>query len=443
MLPPDAEGSYTFWLHRPYFDLGPAEGGSLLAQGPLHALEALRRDAPIPGTYSAQPEAFRQSLVRQTGLIAYACTEPADLDPAYRTPEWELLCDLSDRFEHLPTARQVLVARLWSNLGFQRLILRRVSPVTPEEIASSEDHGNLALVRAAARSMEQGFAQDDLVMVLRYAPPGRRDRFYAALRMALHHGNVTREADWVRQAREAMEEYIHSPHHDRSSFEYQLQLSQFYMGAGCLSLLEGNWRKLAQERTLGLELARGLCNRPGMEGAVGRYHCITVLEQLAREIAHQDPERAGEYLDEALGLDPCHVPALLARADLLYRQGRFREAATLYVGAAHHGPPGTAVSTYMAGQCYERLGQLELACDAYLASLRVNPAGVSPLVALARIAKRLNLSSMARWCYARGVALHSAGLLTDEEAARFVEIAAGQQVIILPRRKDPGSFRQR
>jgi tetratricopeptide (TPR) repeat protein len=59
----------------------------------------------------------------------------------------------------------------------------------------------------------------------------------------------------------------------------------------------------------------------------------------------------------------------------------------------------------MAGQCYQALGELEMACDCYLASLKIDPQAICAVEQLTNIAPCLGNSALVNWSKLRLIEL--------------------------------------
>jgi len=114
------DATFTSWLHRAYLDLGPVP-----AQAPHHlcgldfGIRALVERRAYPRIQSALNPSFRQALIRQAALPAYAVASPLELAMALQTPRWRLLCELCRGFSDLEPRVQVRVAWLLGKLSFK------------------------------------------------------------------------------------------------------------------------------------------------------------------------------------------------------------------------------------------------------------------------------------------------------------------------------------
>ena len=86
----------------------------------------------------------------------------------------------------------------------------------------------------------------------------------------------------------------------------------------------------------------------------------------------------------------------------LLENGKIEEAQEEYLTAAELGPPGSEIALFMAGQCYQALGNNKAALRCFKRSLHYDPMGISALEALgsldtALFSKDGGLSLIEKW----------------------------------------------
>jgi len=96
-------------------------------------------------------------------------------------------------------------------------------------------------------------------------------------------------------------------------------------------------------------------------------------------------------------MEPLESRYHLELGEVLIKQDKLEEAAKVYRSATRLGPPGTPVAWFMAGQCHEKMGELEVASDCYLASLKIEPEAISVLQLLSNLAPRLGNPALINW----------------------------------------------
>jgi tetratricopeptide (TPR) repeat protein len=104
-------------------------------------------------------------------------------------------------------------------------------------------------------------------------------------------------------------------------------------------------------------------------------------------------KRAERYVE----LNPLDSQSYLKLGKALAVGSNHAAAARAYLKAAQYCPPSTEIVKFSLGYCYEQLGMLAEAQDAYLAALNSDPEGYSSLEQLIEVAGRLKNHALAEW----------------------------------------------
>jgi hypothetical protein len=391
----------TFVLHRPYFDLqAPLSptAASTTVFAPLHRYRDLEAGEPLLGVAGTVPPAFRTSLLRQSGLSAYASIAPGEADPSVRTPEWEALCECTARYRSLPLERQALVAALWGSLGFHGLVLKHAQEFTNQELAGSRAARLLALTVSLSRSMVGAFDAETLERLFAHAPRTASERFIAGQRLAFQRGRVMRDPAALSHVLAELRQFVDADRDD--SFRGRLRKGQVLLVASFFPFLVGDHSALVARRQEALEAAFALTPTNVTETVVARAHIVAVLEHSAwQEAERRDGESADSFTAFTLRVEPTHVPARMRLANSLSAQGLLDAAAGEFLRAARVGPPGTALCFYHAGKSLEAAGAIEQAVDAYARALAIE--ATPALVArVRRLGEILADPALSDWCTA-------------------------------------------
>jgi tetratricopeptide (TPR) repeat protein len=108
-------------------------------------------------------------------------------------------------------------------------------------------------------------------------------------------------------------------------------------------------------------------------------------------------ERANRYVE----LNPLNPEAYLKLGKVLATGAEHASAAKAYLKAAQYCPPKTEIVKFSLGYCYEQLGMLTEAQDAYLDALNSDPEGYSSLEQLIEVAGRLKNHVLKDWAKQR------------------------------------------
>jgi tetratricopeptide (TPR) repeat protein len=208
-------------------------------------------------------------------------------------------------------------------------------------------------------------------------------------------------------------EQLALPEHARTCFEEALvedpTNAEALRALSALLASEGNWDE-----------ARGVLERQ-LEVAVepeARAAALTDLGRAAWE-GFNDAATAQQRLDEALALAPDHLPAVLAIADIYYKEGLWEQAEKRLTEAVRklRTQPQQAARLYQRlAEVHEKLGKLEEAYRQLVEADRMNGGQL-----LTKLSLGENRFRAGKW---REAALHLAPLADHPDAAMYPEEVA-------------------
>ncbi|MEU7858691.1 hypothetical protein [Nonomuraea sp. NPDC049141] len=394
---------------RPYVDLAE-EGGPIHAR--VLALHAARMVSgrPMGLPFQGNPVAYlRRHLLLETRLEPYDCAEPEALPPHLRTPAWEHLCADVAGWHELPEEARPSVATLLVRLGFYRTVLRLIPEPDPAAIARGPATAALALTRANALYKATGpraaKAALRVIDAVREHAPSPRQRTLAAVAALVHHARVSKDkAEVARRSQEILarrDDVLAGDDSDVVSQSALLRACSFgpFMSGDreTTALLLEECETLARQapdHTEGLALLKAE-NLHAMLETRSREALWSgdwrLAQSRAQRLAEHDPLDSRVHRD--LGYMTLeHVGAEAALP-------HFETAAWL-------GPPFTAVSWCLAGQCRHKIGDLPGALEAYLAGAAADPGSVTAVDGLVRTARELKDQALVRWGEERLHRLH-------------------------------------
>ena len=175
-------------------------------------------------------------------------------------------------------------------------------------------------------------------------------------------------------------------------------MSVYYRSVSFVPFLEKDKQKVVEEMSLCESYARNLTCETEVEKVVARECLCLGIESRSKEaIWLKDLDLAEERVRLIVEIEPLEARYRLELGEVLTKQGKIEEAAKVYRSATRLGPPGTPVAWFMAGQCHEKMGELEVACDCYLASLQIEPEAISVVKHLSNISPRLGNPGLTNW----------------------------------------------
>ena len=422
------DASFRACLLRPFFDLTARLEGPLMNSAPLIAYRSLVDGEPSLGLQRIVGGAFRENLRLCSGIRGTAVITPLEVSPERRTAEWHHVCELVESYGQIEIGRRARLLRLLVYLSFHRLVLALAPRLASHEIAASHDAATIATLRAVALNvLNAGRRYDtrELVAVVEHAPRHSRSRFYAAVGLLVYHAKITHNLSFVRRCRETMESYIR-PVETRASdsFAGLMDLSRFYRTASYLHQLEGATDRVVAEMDLCEEIARELLTRAESpdEHAIALENMHPVLESRVREAEWLgDRALARARMEELVARDPWDSKVRLEYGELLARDGDLEAAALEFARAGRYGPPGVAPAHFLAGWCYERLGDHERAVAHQVSALRVDPHGISSCTVLGGSAAAIGLEPLSRWCEARSGRARGSGAAAVRRSASEIQ----------------------
>lgn len=402
------DDSFTAWLYRPYVDLGPRNDGpshiycvEFAFRNLLHSGERCERPQRV------LPHSFRESLLREANLPAYRVTDPLNLPTEFRSARWQLMCDYLAHFAGLNRCQQADVMALLSSLCFYPAVATYVLPISAEELSSNESSTALAYARANARFMlnqdyDTPYDIGEFEAIATNAPPGSIFRFNSLVHLIVQSARFTKDVDavehWASVALKEMDQFRSAS----DEFTFTLMMSRYYRAAAFAPQMRGDRAQLVREMDFAEEYAVALQRDTEVRRILADENLHPLMQSRTKEALWLGELDLAEHrARRAIEIDPLDPRARMEVGEVLVSLGKIAEAATFYRSAAELGPPGTAIAWYMAGECYETLGDLDHACDCFVSALRIDPLGISAANRLADLTKRTGNPALNCWAELR------------------------------------------
>jgi tetratricopeptide (TPR) repeat protein len=187
-------------------------------------------------------------------------------------------------------------------------------------------------------------------------------------------------------------------------FTYKHLTDIYYRAAVFVSILKDEQRAAVEEMDLCEAVAKELTqeSKTEVERIAAHENLTTVFESRTKEALWlKDFDLAEERARKLVEMDPLYPRYRLQLGEILIKQSKIEEALMMYRSAARLGPPGTAIAWFMAGQCHEKLENPELACDCYLASVKLDSLAISAIERLTKLSPQLGNPALAYWSTSR------------------------------------------
>ncbi|MDZ8256990.1 tetratricopeptide repeat protein [Nostoc sp. ChiQUE01b] len=414
------------WLNRQYFDLGPLNGGRPHHYGIEFSYRSLVNNTPLP--YSVQVNIspfFRESLIKETGMLQYQVDHPLKLVKELRTERWENLCEYLSNYQELPNLTKLRVMNLLRSLCFHRIVKEYIPEMAGSVIASNVELAALAWCRALS-SLISHFDDrtfdyiKEIEAIATHAPSGSRVKINAALQLVVEYaktfGDLAAAEFWC----EAVTKEIQDLKPSLNDFEYNLLMSIYYRSVSFVPFLRRDKQKVVEEMDLCESYARSLTCENEVQQVVARENLSLCIESRSKEaIWLNNLDLAEERVRLIVQMEPLEPRYHLELAEVLTKQSKLEEAAKVYRSATRLGPPGTPVAWFMAGQCHEKIGELGVASDCYLASLQIEPEAISVVKLLSNLAPRLGNPALVNWSNLRLAELQQQQQLQPKTTPRY------------------------
>jgi tetratricopeptide (TPR) repeat protein len=384
-----SRSQYSFWLLRPYLDLGPLE------EGPLHArnVEACWRafvefDSPPFIPQRALPSGFREQLVDETGG-GYCLSDPRQLPEDLRTDRWRILCEAVARWSDLSDDRKCRLASLLHSMCLYKPLLELIPVSDFFEAHGSAPHTiALAFWRASANFVQNlpartaeyygadiSIFENIAINAIDAIPTG----FNATTKVFVHKAktgaSVAELVAWSRRLETAMT--FATRYADE--FTAELLISRFYRAMGFLPQRLDDRNELVRLMDLSELHAVNMNPRTPEQQLLYRENLHAVMESRTKEALWLgDKDQALIRSLKVIEVDSYDSKAWVELGEVRYLREEWQEAAQAYATAAMLGPPASAVGRHMAGMCLRKLGQDLIAALFFKDTLEFDPVGISP-----------------------------------------------------------------
>jgi hypothetical protein len=322
---------------------------------------------------------LRRQVLRHAGLEAYDASRPADLHPGLRTPSWQHLVDVLNRFGDVDSATRALVVFHLAQLTFCQYAVTLTGVVAPSG-KPADDQFAYQVARLHAR----------IPGLVTLAMPVFEELAANAEPLLAYHACFQGIAQAVRT--------LHSVEVAR----------RFAQLAGRLPPVEGDWTahmtlsrfhramvrlRMAERSPHGVreELDTAWHHQELMSGhAPGEPDAALIVGENLRDLMELEiesvrtgaistsTERITGFAAGIVGIDPNAAEGRLAAGDGYLVTGDLAAAARLYSWAGELGTTAGAVGWYRAAQCFDRLGDIDSAVNAMGRCLELDTTAVEP-----------------------------------------------------------------
>ncbi len=391
------------WLNRPYFDLGPSNGGAIHVSGIEISYRSLIEDKLYNGLQASLCSKFRKKLIKETGLVQYEANNPLQLSVELRTERWQKLCDYLSHYQELKPLTQFNLIDLLNRLCFYQVVLDYVPEISQEEIASNPFLARIASRRVFAKMM-LGFDSvsydfiNDFEMIANSTSSGSLAKINCILLLVVQYAKTFSNLEKAKYWREVAEKEIQAVKEKVDDFVYQVLISIYYRSVVFIPLLQGNKEQVVREMDLSESYANSVKGKDKWQEILAEENRTVLFESRTKEALWlRDFDLAEERARQLVQKDPLDPKYHVELGEVLFKQNKLEKALNSYRSAIRLGAPYTEISWFMAGQCYHLLGDLEMACDYYLNCLKCDPLAISAVQQLAELSPHLGEPTLVNW----------------------------------------------
>lgn len=395
--------SFIGWINKPYLDLSPA-----ISKAPLHTngveFEFLNlcENAQLPRINSILMPSFRESLISQSGLLQFAIDDPLNVREQAKSEQWKILCECVNNFYRNTPYKQSQIIRLLNKLCFYNLVIslqkqaQEINWRTDSEIAYQYAlaHKMIALEQTGDSSMK------NFLEIIERSPNGSEAKINSLYQMAIYYiknkYNKLEASKWI--ALHLKE--ICKAKNFLDEFTYTQFLSRYHRVNGFIPQMDNNQAEVVSEMTKAEFYAKKLFDLANEKNLKSHFYLIAAQEMLYPVFESRTKEalwlkdlplaelRAQKFVE----MCPNDSRARLNLGQILLEQYKIEEALVNYKAACLLGPPGTEVSWFMLGQCYEATENFNEAINAYIISLQIDPHGISSRESLLNLLDKYKIS---------------------------------------------------
>lgn len=323
---------------------------------------------------------LRSQVLRHAGLDAYEAGRPADLPASLRTPAWQRLIDAIERFDALDAHTRTLVVFQLAQLTLSRFAVVLSGGTVAPTGDPGTDHYAYEVARVNARVPGRiGVALP--VFTALATGPDRLLAYHACFQGIAH---AVRSAADLPQA-ERFEAMASALPEIAGSWEAHMTRCRYHRALVRLRTAQHRVDDVRAELDAAWE-QQELMDRYGPAGdenfrllsEESRRDLLELEIESASGVLPAAPQRLREWAAGLIALDPNAVEARLIIGDAYALAGDHAESAAWYARAGDLGTSAGAVGWYRAGQCYDLIGDVDMAVHAMGRCLELDTTAMEP-----------------------------------------------------------------
>lgn len=414
------------FLNQVFLDLSNFRGGLPQHHKVQLAYDQLEKSKTVASHVQFNlPESFRKLLIYELRAPQYDVSSPSMLEPELRSDRWQLLCDYLDTFNDHSVDIQIKIVRLLGGLCFHNVIVEKVSPLSDMNLSDNTSLSTLAFLRAFSKLLinnDQSLpAESEEIKFIAYnSPEGSLAKVAAALQLLVVSAYSFRDLEGAEYWRSYADAQVKLALPSLDSFTAGLLLSNYYRAASFVPQLRNDAAQLIHEMDQCQAHAESLAGFTTEQKYLCRENLNIILESRAKEALWLKDLELAEARTRHLVTSEVNEPRYqLELGEILLKKGQYSDSAKCYRKAARLGPPDTAIAWFMAGQCYQSLGDQEAAYQCYASSIDSDPYAISPVKRICQLANSLEPDYFVQWAAIRLAQLEKKKKKMEAEGSEF------------------------
>lgn len=368
--------------------------------GGVFAFDELIENKNYPRIQANLMPSFRKELTEDIALREYSCTEVASLPINLRTEKWKRLSEFCGNYRKLSDEHKSIILRVLCKLCFYEQVTSLEKGYSnPSNFFQFEVNYWLFLAKYIQFS-DGGIGKYDISLfsdLSRNAPKGTLVKVNAIYQVVVQnvkdHNNLEQTIYWQNEHNLAVKEIQDNV----DPFVYKQILSRYHRVGGFIPQLQNDPVRCSDEMQLAEDVARDLFTHKSNDESLNFIYnkcaqeiLFPVLESRIKEAFWlENYDLACERAFEIQKLSPADPRVYLHLGEALLRNNRIPEALLSYEKSVFFSVSNVEVPYFMVGQCYEKLGDVFRAQNAYMQSIIKDPEGISSIEALKKISSSM------------------------------------------------------
>ncbi|MFB5269526.1 tetratricopeptide repeat protein [Paenibacillus enshidis] len=370
------------WLLRPFLNLDPIMGGSILTEGVISAYDQVIHPEYQSIPLQTNPVTNIRNLISvNCGLPRFICNHPKQLPVDLQTPQWRNLVNWLEKWSSLDNETKHRVVTLLNRMGLYQTTVQLIEPITKEEIATDLSKAELAarldlaknkLVSPKDRCLET-------LKLLALSAPAVHLRVRAAGSLIVHYSKTAKNFAEIQYWADIATEQFKLLPIDNDPIAL-IQASMYFRAIAFIPYLQKNHVLLNDYMNKAEEYAKAFPKDDSYISFVSRENWHPLLETgIKCAFWTGDVDKAIEKAKLLVAHDPMDPKVHMHLGDSYRQIGLIDKAMEAYMEAARIGFPYKSYALFMVGVCYEQLEDMEEACNWYLQSSITDPSNFTAI----------------------------------------------------------------